>query len=297
MPLPLRAADMTSRFAQSWGVTGPRAIHYREWGQGSTLQQLICVHGMGRTSRDFDSFAEAAASRFHILCPDLSGMGKSDWLRSTENYEREGWNLHLNDLRAIIAQSGASKVDYVGTSLGGVLGIKLAAQKDSPIRRLVLNDVAPFVPKKAVSSFYRALASDLKFRSLLDVEKFVRLAFREVGPLDDAGWKKYAEDSIWQSDCGSYRLACDPTLFLKSEAQSFDLDLWTELERISCPTLIIRGAHSQLLSRDMVTRMLELVPGSIAIEMPNCGHAPHLRTQEQYEPVLKWLLNNQGDTN
>jgi pimeloyl-ACP methyl ester carboxylesterase len=129
------------------GLHGFHRVAYTEWGAADNPRLIVCVHGLTRNSRDFDDLAQALAGDCRVLCPDVAGRGRSEWLRHKQDY---GYPQYLSDMAALIARSGAEQVDWVGTSMGGLIGMMLAAQPGTPIRRLVINDVGPLIPKAAL---------------------------------------------------------------------------------------------------------------------------------------------------
>ena len=221
---------------QSLGPHGFHQIGYTEWGDPHNDRIVVCVHGFNRNSRDFDALATTLADRFRIVCLDVVGRGSSDWLRHKGDY---GFPLYLSDAAALLARITAPlpstrlrrvlhgsprakrRVDWIGTSLGGLIGLFLAAKPRSPIRRLVLNDVGPMVPWSALTRLKGIHAGfDKRFADLDEIEKHLRIACAPFGPLPDEQWRQVAEHSALRKKDGSYILAYDPGIMSNLHAGS-----------------------------------------------------------------------------
>jgi pimeloyl-ACP methyl ester carboxylesterase len=270
---------------------GPHGFHrvaYTEWGDPSNRRILVCVHGLTRQGRDFDALATALGGTYRVACPDVAGRGRSDWLLHREDY---GYPLYLADMASLIARLGVDEVDWVGTSMGGLIGLMLAAQPNSPIRRLVLNDVGPFVPKAALARLAAYVGADPRFASLAEAEAYLRRVHAPFGPLDDAQWRHMAEHSVRRGPGGGFALHYDPAIaepFLRDDLQ--DVDLWPLWNAVRCPVLVVRGSESDLLLPETAQRMLTEGPEAELVEIPGVGHAPALMSDEQIGYVRQWLL-------
>jgi pimeloyl-ACP methyl ester carboxylesterase len=249
---------------------------------------LIAMHGLTRNGRDFDPFARALSERFRVVCPDVVGRGKSDWLPDGALYS---YPQYLADAAALIARVASTPVDWLGTSMGGLVGMMLAAQKLTPIRRLIVNDVGPFVPKASLERIGAYVGEDPRFAHLAELEAYMRRVYAEFGNLSDDDWAHMARHSARPRPDGSYGLAYDPAISqaFKGGDPIADVDLWPVWERISCPVLILRGARSDLLLPETATRMAASRPNVSLIEFPDCGHAPALMDAEQIGAVRDWL--------
>lgn len=269
---------------------GPRGFSrmaYAEWAGPGGAGAVVCVHGLTRTGRDFDFLARALTDRFRVVCPDMPGRGASDWLPAPEDY---GYPVYLNALAALIARLGAEEVSWVGTSMGGLLGMMLAAQPGTPIRRLVLNDVGPWIPKAAVERIAAYVGSDPKFEDLRAVEAHLREVHRPFGPLTDEQWRHLAVHSARRLPGGTLRLHYDPAIAAALRAApAQDVDLWAVWAGVRCPVLVLRGADSDLLLPETVEKMRRKRPPVDVVEFPGVGHAPALMGAEQIEVVRSWL--------
>src|SRR5258708_12889874 len=164
------------------GVSGFRAIHYPEWGSRKARRTIVCVHGYSGNARDFDYLARDLARDARVICIDVAGRGESDWLHSALAYH---FGPFLADIDALFAQLGLKNVDWVGPSMGGLLGLMLASRPSNPIRSLVMNDVGAFLPLEALQAIARNLDAPESFASLEEVERHMRHTHREWAELTD----------------------------------------------------------------------------------------------------------------
>lgn len=266
--------------------TGFHKISYRVYGPDHPVP-VVCVHGLGRNAHDFDRLAvELAGAGRKVICPDVVGRGASDWLKDPADY---GYPQYLADMNALIARLDCQAVDWVGTSMGGLIGMMLAALPGTPLRRLVINDVGAFIPKAALLRILDYFGKDPHFDDMAAAERYHREVYRSFGPLTDQQWRRLTETSLRRDD-GALRLHYDPRIAEPMRSQSIeDLDLWSLWETISCPVLLLRGAESDLLLQETAQEMTRRGPATELYEFPDCGHAPALLSAEQIEPVLGWL--------
>ncbi len=266
---------------------GFHAIAYTEWG-ARKRRVLVCVHGMTRNGRDFDALAAALADRWRVVCPDVAGRGKSDWLADYRDY---GYPQYLADMTALIARLDIDSVDWVGTSMGGLIGMMLAARPNSPIRRLVINDIGPFIPKAFLQRLREYVGTDPRFPDRNAVEAYLRQVHAPFGPLDGSQWRHLAEHSARPLEGGGYGLAYDPAIakaaFTGDEPE--DVAMWEIWDRVACPVLVLRGAKSDLLLPETVEQMRQRGPGCDVEEIAGCGHAPALMDKAQMAVVRDWL--------
>ena len=254
---------------------------------GRSGPPVICAHGLTRNGRDFDLLAERLARSRQVACPDVVGRGRSDWLADPGLY---GYPQYLSDMTALIARLDTPAVDWVGTSMGGLIGMMLAAQTASPIRRLVLNDVGPFVPAAALRRIADYLGADPTFLAEDALEIYLRHIHAPFGPLTDAQWRHLAQHSARRRDDGMIALAYDPgiaAVFTMGEIA--DVDLWPLWEAVGCPVLVLRGERSDLLTADVAAAMVERGQDVTLVEIAGCGHAPALMDDAQIDIVTDWL--------
>ena len=273
----------------SLGPGGFHRVHYYEWGEADNPRVVICVHGLTRNGRDFDALAENLSDQFRVICPDVIGRGKSAWLNAKEHY---GYPQYCADMTALIARSGAHSVDWVGTSMGGIIGMLMASHEGTPIHRMVINDVGAFIPKAALERIKAYVGKHVRFDSFEEAETYVRFVSAGFGPLTDAQWRHLTETSVIEHDQGGYRLKYDPSLSHAFEGPVVDVDLWHVWETLTCPTLLIRGGDSDLLLEQTVEEMKRRGPAVSVVEFPGVGHAPMLMDDRQIAPVREFLLES-----
>jgi len=270
---------------------GPHAFHriaYTEWGAPDNPRVVVCVHGLTRNGRDFDDLAAALADDFRVVCPDVVGRGRSDWLIDKTAY---GYPQYCADITALIARFGVDRVDWVGTSMGGLIGMVMASLANSPVRRLVVNDVGPFIPKAALERLAIYVGSRSRFSDMEEVVRHFATVYAPFGPLTEAQWLQIAEHSVRQRDDGEYELRYDPAIANPFREQEIaDVDLWAVWDAITCPTLALRGGESDLLMRATAEEMTCRGPKADLHEFAGIGHAPALMAGDQISVIRGWLL-------
>lgn len=272
----------------SLSSAGFHHIAYTQWGRSDNDRVLVCVHGLTRTGRDFDDLAQALESSYRVACPDVVGRGRSDWLPEPELYQ---FPQYLTDMAVLLARLGAESVDWVGTSMGGIIGMLLAAQPNTPIRRLVLNDIGPFIPKRALQGIGNYLGKAPEFADLEAAADYLSQIHAGFGALTREQWLHMARTSTRKIEGGGYRLAYDPGIAQSSSTQPEDVRLWDYWDRIHCPVMVIRGGDSDLLLEETLAEMKTRGPDSVAsIEFEGVGHAPALMNARQIAAVRDWLL-------
>ncbi len=275
------------RTFHSLSAHGFHRVAYRDWGHPESARVVVCVHGLTRNGRDFDALAAALADRFRVLCPDMPGRGDSEWLPDARDYV---FPTYLTALTVMLAHAGVERVAWVGTSMGGLLGMLMAAQKDSPVTRLVINDIGPMIEPVALTRIAGYVGLDPVFETFAALEAHIREVSAPFGALTDAQWAELARTTARQTADGRWRLKYDPGIAVpfRSTAGAGG-DLWPVWDAIRCPTLLLRGAESDLLSRETATAMRARGPAPRVIEFPGVGHAPMLLTPEQIAPVATFL--------
>ncbi|MDX1711370.1 MAG: alpha/beta hydrolase [Rhodovibrionaceae bacterium] len=263
------------------------AVH--AWGDPQAPRAVVCLHGLTRNARDFDFLAEALAPRARVVALDAVGRGESDWLPEGCEY---GYPQYLADVQAVFDRLGLSAVDWVGTSMGGLVGMFLAAQQPEAISRLVINDVGPFIPKAALERIGDYVGADPFFENLDEVRAYFAEVHAPFGPLDDRHIDHMARHGVRADASGSgYRLRYDPRIGEPFQGEDIeDVDLWEVWDAIACPTLVLRGADSDLLLAETAREMAQRGPRAEVVEIPGCGHAPSLMQPDQIEVVKGWLF-------
>jgi pimeloyl-ACP methyl ester carboxylesterase len=282
-------APFAERDVRCVSASGLHRMAYTEWGERDNPNVLVCVHGLTRNGRDFDDLARVLASDYRVICPDVVGRGRSDWLRDPAGY---GFPQYVADMTVLLARLDVESVHWFGTSMGGLIGMFIASQEDSPISRLVLNDVGPLITGESLKRIGDYVGRAPKFETFEDAEKYIRLVSAPFGALSDAQWRHLTEYSLRHADDGRLEMCYDPGIGEPfRQALSFqDVDLWPIYDRIRCPTLVVRGADSDLLKPETVQAMAARGPRPQTVEIPNVGHAPMFLEAEQIGIVRDFLL-------
>ena len=268
-------------------------LAWAEWGPEAAERVVVCVHGLTRNARDFDALAQDLAGLgWLVVSVDVPGRGRSGWLRRPEDYAHP---VYAAALAALIGRLGVEQVDWVGTSMCGMIGMMLAAQPGSPIRRLVLNDIGAFIPKAAIERIGQYVGRDPRFASVAEVEAWLRQVNAPFGPLSDTQWCHLASHSAVPAEDGRWRLHYDPAIgTIFNSVPASDVALWPVWEAVACPVLILRGAESDVLLRDtaeeMTKRGAAASSGKVRVrEIPGVGHAPALMALDQIAAVREFL--------
>ncbi|HYY28890.1 MAG TPA: alpha/beta fold hydrolase, partial [Chthoniobacterales bacterium] len=246
------------------GSGGFHRITYHEWGQTSAQPAVICVHGLTRNGRDFDYLARALEGDGRkVFCPDIVGRGKSDWLANPGDYN---YAQYLTDMTALIARTGVDSVDWVGTSMGGLIGMLLAAEAKTPIRRLVINDIGPFIPLAAARRVGAYVGQSPVFDDLKGVEKYLREVYAAFGDLSEENWRHLARYGVRAMADNKLSLAYDPAIAQVFLAAEQDVELWSAYDRIRCPVLLLHGLRSDVLSTSVAQEMTRRGPRAELVE-------------------------------
>lgn len=283
-------AASRQRFVQCASSRGLHRIAYQEWGDPRNERVLVCVHGLTRCARDFDALAAAMQDRYRVVCPDVAGRGGSDWLGDPMLYQLP---QYLSDMVTLIAQLDVETVHWVGTSMGGLIGMALAAQANTPIRRFVINDGGPVVSKVSLERIATYVGVAPAFPTLEAAEQYVRAVSATFGPHSDAEWRFLTEVVVRRNDDGSWRMHYDPKLAepFRALMPEKDLELWPLWDAVRCPTLVLRGALSDLLTKETCVQMAGRGPKAKVVEIPGVGHAPTLMHADQITIVRAFLLS------
>ena len=279
---------MRHRSVRCVNAAGSHAMAYWEWGPARAARTVVCAHGLTRTGRDFDPLARALAEKgWRVVCPDVAGRGRSDWLSGGALY---GYPQYVADMTTLLARLDCGAVDWIGTSMGGLIGMMLAAGEDSPIRSLAMNDVGPLVPAAALRRIGAYLGKAERFADLAEAEAHLRTIHAPFGELTADQWAHLARHSVRTLEEGGLALHYDPAI-----AEAFkggfpsDVDLWALWERVTCPVMAIRGETSDLLLPETFSRMAERAAPTETLTVAGCGHAPALMSRRQIEPLVEWV--------
>ncbi|MFG6466065.1 alpha/beta fold hydrolase [Roseateles sp. BYS87W] len=285
------------RFVNCLDSTGLHRMAYWDWaGPSPQAPVLVCVHGLSRQGRDFDVLAQAMQSHYRVICPDVVGRGRSDALRQPAGYQIPSY---VADMVSLLARLDVEQVDWVGTSMGGLIGLGLAslprpAGVASPIRRLVLNDVGPAIRFEALQRIGTYLGKTPRFPSLQAGADYLRSISEGFGPHTDAEWLALSAPMFRQAGA-EWVAHYDPSIALPFGAVTPELvaageaALWAAYDQLRCPTLVIRGADSDLLTRETAQAMTQRGPKARCVELAGVGHAPTLIHGDQVALVRDFL--------
>jgi pimeloyl-ACP methyl ester carboxylesterase len=282
---------------QCCSPTGLHHMSYKEWGDVANPNILICAHGVTRVGDDFDVLARALAGDYRVICPDVVGRGRSGRLLNPQLYRIPQYVSDMVTLIArVTAHNDAARVDWFGTSMGGLMGMALASLPGNPIRKLVLNDIGPTLDPAALLRIGDYIGQQLRFPDFEMAARFVREVSVSFGEHSDEQWTKLASDVLRQEPDGQWVRHYDMGLaqpFMSATPESAKADeaaLWAIYDAISCPTLLVRGANSDLLSHATATEMTTRGPRARLVEIPNVGHAPTFIHDDQIAIAKQFLL-------
>jgi len=312
-------------FVACLGQGGFHRMAYRQWGPADGRGVVVCVHGLTRNAGDFDDLAAAlAAQGWRVVCPDVVGRGASDRLTDPTGYVLP---QYAADMAVLIARLEVERVHWVGTSMGGLIGLALAAQAGTPLVSLVLNDIGPIVPRAALAAIADYVEQSPLLPDLEAAEALLRERYAATGPLSDTDWRRLAQQSTRQVE-GGYRLAYDPAIAVPfREAAEADIDLWGLWDRVacltemsgtsdtcrvvgtpparkdlagpaggvSCPILVLRGTQSPVLTAETAREMIRRNPGARLVEVAG-GHAPWLKSADEISLISDWLASHREDS-
>ncbi len=277
-------------------MTGPRStyftlcdreIHVTQWGEpGKPV--LVMWHGLARTGRDFDTIAAALQDDYHILAPDTLGRGLSQWAGdAAAEYRMDVFGRMAVQM---LDEIGAEQYRWIGTSMGGAIGMHLAGgpMRDR-ISHLVVNDIGPELPDAAIERIATYVGNPPRFGTIAELETWLRTVYAPFGPLTETEWRRMADTSARRTDDGAVTVHYDPKIVRQFEAADGLLDQWTSYDSITAPTLLVRGADSDLLSASIASEMSRRGPRARVLEVPGVGHAPALNVADQIDPIRTFL--------
>ncbi len=274
---------MNSRYAVCEG----REIHYTEWGSANA-ETVIAWHGLARTGRDMDDIAAHLAARYRVICPDTIGRGLSQWSPAPER--EYCLDFYARIAVTLMKEIRIEKCHWVGTSMGGALGIRLAAGAlRGRIRKLVLNDIGPQLGAAAVERIRAYAGKPPAFDRMSELEAYFRTIYRPFGLLTDAQWRRLAETSARRTADGSITPHYDPKMVMQFEHHPSDYDQWEAYDAIEAPTLCLRGESSDLLLPEVAEEMRRRGPRAEVVTIAGCGHAPALNVPGQFALVERFL--------
>ena len=267
-------------FVQCISPAGLHRMAYHEWGDPANPRALVCAHGLTRTGRDFDAVARALCGDYRVVCPDVVGRGRSEWLADANGYVVP---QYVSDMVTLIARLNVEKVDWFGTSMGGLIGMGLAGLPKSPVRRLLLNDVGPRIAPSAVERIGAYLGLPVRFKTFEEGLAYLQTISASFGRHSAEQWRELNAailKPMQGADGLEWGLHYDPQLavpFRKSTPEAIaagEAALWRSFEAIEAPVLVVRGAQSDLLLRETVAEMVARGQHVSSVEVPDVGHAP-----------------------
>ena len=268
-----------------------RELHYTEWGAQHT-ETVIAWHGLARTGRDMDDIAAHLAARFRVICPDTIGRGLSQW--SPEPGREYCLAFYAELAESLLDQLGLREVLWLGTSMGGAIGLHAAAGRlAGRIHRLVMNDIGPQLAASAVERIRNYAGSPAAFDTVSELEHYFRTIYAPYGAMSDAQWRRLTETSVRRLPDGRVTPHYDPAIVQQFTHHPDDYLLWSHYDALAVPVLLLRGAESDLVLRDTAERMTTRGPGARGqlrwIEVPGCGHAPALNVPAQLDVVSNFI--------
>jgi pimeloyl-ACP methyl ester carboxylesterase len=282
------------RHVQCLGSRGLHRMAYWEWGDPANRRVLVCVHGLTRQGRDFDTLARDLCGHWRVICPDVVGRGRSDWLQDPTGYAIPAY---VADMVTLLARLDADTVDWVGTSMGGLIGLLMAALPNSPVRHLVLNDVGPVLEAQALARIGSYLGVPVRFKSLEEAADQLWLISQGFGPHTREQWLALTQPQIVPDGQGAFKPHYDPAIAVPFRAITPELaaagqaGLWHAFDAITCPTLLLRGAESDLLTAETANAMAARGPRPLVHEFAGVGHAPMLVQEDQRAVVRRFLAD------
>ncbi len=284
-------------------ASGPRRMAFHDWGNPAHPHVVVCVHGISRQGRDFDTLAQALVGpdgqRCRVVSVDVAGRGYSDWLKDPRGYQVPGYAADMGALLAMLRAGGAQTIDWVGTSMGGLIGIAVAPQPGVNLRKLVLNDVGPVVQWEALQRISSYIGADPRFETEQEGADAMWQVSKSFGPHTSEQWLALSKPMlrpVIDGSGGKFKLHYDPAIAIpvkattpESAAQG-EAMLWQLYDAIRCDTLLIRGAESDLISPATAQAMQARGPKAKLVEFAGVGHAPTLVAQYQVDAVVSFLL-------
>lgn len=274
--------------------TGLHRVAYWEWGDAANPRVLVCVHGLTRQGRDFDVLAAAMSDHYRVVCPDMAGRGESDRLPNPAEYVVP---RYAADMVTVLARVDAETVHWVGTSMGGLIGMVVASLTPKPlVSKLVMNDVGPVLPPQAIARIGAYLGVPLRWDSIEQAADYLWSISKSFGPHSREQWMALTRPMLRPADDGGWKLHYDPAIAIPFQtstpesAAAFEASLWAAYDSVRCPTLLLRGADSDLLTLGHAQAMTQRGPRAQLHQFTGVGHAPTLIADDQIKRVREFLL-------
>jgi pimeloyl-ACP methyl ester carboxylesterase len=295
-------ADPTLNYLPCADAGAGHRMAYWTWGAPDAAHTVVCVHGLSRQGRDFDVLAQALVARasgpIRVVCPDVVGRGQSDWLADPQGYQLP---TYAGDMLALLAHLKPQTLDWVGTSMGGLIGMAVcvhAAAVGMQVRRLVLNDVGPVIQWEAIERIGQYLGRTAQFDTVQQAADAMWAISHSFGPHTPAQWlelSRHLVKPLPQGQAG-FTLRYDPAIAVpfgamtREAAVQGEAALWQLFDAISAQTLLLRGAQSDLLTRQTALEMTQRGPKARLVEFDGVGHAPTMIAPDQVDTVASFLL-------
>jgi pimeloyl-ACP methyl ester carboxylesterase len=264
-----------------------RELHYTEWGSGNA-ETVIAWHGLARTCRDMDDIASHLASRYRVVCPDTIGRGLSEW--SPDPSREYCLDFYARQAQALLDRLGVERVRWLGTSMGGSIGLVAAATLlRGRISRLVLNDNGPQLAPAAIARIRAYAGQPAAFATVGELEAYFRTIYKPYGFLTDAQWRRLTETSTRRLPDGRVTPHYDPAMVQQFEFHPHDYERWAEWDSLDIPVLCLRGESSDLLLAETADAMRQRGPRAVVATIAGCGHAPALNVPEQWALVERFF--------
>jgi pimeloyl-ACP methyl ester carboxylesterase len=285
--------DARLNHVQCLDTRGLHRMAYWEWGDAANPKVLVCAHGLSRQGRDFETLALALQSDYRVVAPDVVGRGQSDWLADPMGYQLP---TYVADMVTLFARLNAQTLHWVGTSGGGLIGLALASLPNSPINRLVLNDVGPAIQPDAIKRISAYLGLPMHWATVEEAADYMLSISKGFGTHTREQWLRLTEPML-KREAGGFKPHYDPNIAVPIRAMTAEMAtageaaLWRSYDAIRCPTLLLRGADSDLLTRDTAVAMTQRGPKATLHEFADVGHAPMLVVPDQIAVVREFLLS------
>lgn len=275
-------ADFREHFVKCCGYE----IHVRAWGDPKK-RPLLMMHGLARLADDFDHVAPHFTDAYYVLCPSMIGRGFSGWAKDPDTEYTVPF--YVAQMFELLDHFNIQTCDWIGTSMGGLIGLYATTEVAGRIEKLVLNDIGPELDPDAVARIKSYVGASPEFETIDDVEKLVRLVYAPFGEFDDATWSFMASRSVRRLPNGNFMMHYDPEV-MRIFAEHIDkFDAWAEFEALPCPVMLISGEKSDLIPKAIVEKMKQKKPEMPVFSVANAGHAPHLNDKAQINAIRDFL--------
>ncbi len=287
---------MTQPLIKTVQCISPAGLHqmaYRQWGDPVNPEVLVCVHGVTRVADDFDHLAQALCDRYRVICPDVVGRGRSSWLANPQFYQLP---QYVSDMVTLLARLDVKKVDWFGTSMGALIGMGLAAYTDTPIRKMLMNDVGPNLNFPALKRIAEYMGGEVSFTDFDEGVAYIRMIAAPFGPHTDDEWRKIAGDVLRKREDGQWIRHYDPAIakafasLTEENTKQAEAAMWAAYDAIRCPVLLVRGGDSDLLTPETAAEMTRRGPRAQLHELPGIGHAPTFMHDDQIAIARRFFL-------